>query len=284
MRDAVLTQPALQQYMGNLFQALIDAPPKHHSMIHLLVEARKAGGRTSILFTYGSPELPSEYSTLVPDEVANGAFQVISSLLQQDDRTPGFEVVMRKTAGTKWDTDFHRLDEPGPQWSTLPRYALRVCGYGFSLAPPRDTVFRWARNRNPPAIMAAARKGTNATFKRVQITLADSGPRMLLGEGVAKAEEVIQISEGPATNRWMIETPVFHVAWPEGLDLRYPMASKTRFDLLDEDNTLIFIQGPVLNGNLLDEMAADGQKESGRGKTPSDHRRIPRRTGLSIVR
>jgi hypothetical protein len=271
MRAAILDQPALQQSMGSLFEALIQAPPEHYSIIHLLVEARTVNGSTSVLFTLGSPEAPSEYSTLVPDTISNAAFHVLSVLLQQDDRVPGFEVVLRKTGTAKWDTDFHRLDEPGPQWSTLPRFPLRVRGYGFSLAPPQDAVFRWARNRNPLAIIAAARRGTSPAFKRVQITFADAGPRMLLGEGVANAEEVIQVSEGPVGNQFVIETPAFHAVWPEGLDLRSPLASRTRFDLLGPDDALIFIQGPVPNRNILDEMAADGQTEIGRGKTPSGH-------------
>jgi hypothetical protein len=94
---------------------------------------------------------------------------------------------------------------------------------------------------------------------------------MLLGEGVAKTEEVIQVSEGPGLNQWMIDTPAFHALWPEGLDLRSPLASKTRFDLLGPDDAIVFVQGPLPNRNLLDEMADDGQKEIGRGKTPSGH-------------
>ena len=80
MRAAIFDQPALQQCMGTLFEALIEEPPEHQSMIHLLVEARKTNGSTSILFTLGSPELPGEYSTLVPDAIANGAFHVINVL------------------------------------------------------------------------------------------------------------------------------------------------------------------------------------------------------------
>jgi hypothetical protein len=271
MQDALLEQPVLQQAMGSLIEALIQAAPEHYSMIHLLVEARKVNGKTSILFTHGSPVLLNEYSTLVPESIANASFRVIDLLLRQDDSVPGFEVVLRKTAATKWDADVHRLDEPDGQRPRFPRYPLRVYGYGFSLAPPPDIVFRWARNLNPPAIMAAARKSSNAPFGQVQITFADSGPRVLLKDGVAKAEEVIQLSEGPKTSQWVIETPAFHTNWPDGFDLRYPLASKTRFDLLGEDDTLIFVQDPVPNDKVLDGMAADGQRETGRGKTPSGH-------------
>jgi len=94
---------------------------------------------------------------------------------------------------------------------------------------------------------------------------------MLLGEGVAKAEEVIQVAEGPGANQWVIETPAFHAVWPEELDLRYPLASRTHFDLLGPDDSIIFVQGPVPNRNILDEMAVEGQTEIGRGKTPSGH-------------
>jgi hypothetical protein len=271
LRDALFSQPDLQQRMGGLVEALIQVAPEHYAMIHLLVEARKVNGKTSILFTHGTPVLLNEYSTLVPDGVANAAFQVIDFLLRQDANVPGFEIVLRKTGATKWDADCYRLDEPAEQRPDLPRYPLRVCGYGFSLAPPPDTVFRWGRNLNPPAIMAAARKSSNGPFQQVQITFADDGPRVLLRDGVAKAEEVIQLSEGPQTSRWMVETPAFRAIWPDGFDLRYPLASKTRFDLLGADDTLIFAQGPVPNENILEGMAAEGQVETGRGKTPAGH-------------
>jgi hypothetical protein len=246
MRAAIFEQPALQQCMGGLFQALIDAPPEHYSMIHLRVEARKANGSTSILFTFGSPELPGGYSTLVPDPIANAAFHVINVLLQEDGRVPGFEVILRKNGATKWDTDFHRLDEPGPQWSTLPRYPLRVCGYGFSLAPPVDTIYRWARNRNPPAIVAAARKGANTPFKRVQIAFTDSGIRTLLADGAATAEEVIQVSEGPGANQWVIETPAFHALWPEGPRLAFPTSFRNAFRSLGHGRRDRFCPRPAV--------------------------------------
>jgi len=271
MRAAIFEQPALQQYMGSLFQALLEAPPQHQSAIHLVVEARTVSRQTSVLFTFGSPELPGQYSTLVPDAIASAAFQVLATLLREDERAPGFEVLLHKTGATQWATEFHRLDEPGPQWADLPRLAIRVCGYGFSLAPPRDVVFRWARNLSPPAIIAAAKTGADHSFQRVQITFTEAGPRMLPGEGVTQAHEVIEVAEGPGTDAWMIETPAFHAVWPAGLDLRSPLASNTRFDLLWPDNSIVFVQGPAPKGTILDEMMAEGQTALGRGRTPSGH-------------
>jgi hypothetical protein len=62
------------------------------------------------------------------------------------------------------------------------------------------------------------------------------------------------------------------MAWPNGLDLRPPLASKTRFDLVALDNTLIFVQGPVPEEpGILDTMPVQGQKVVGRGKTTAGH-------------
>jgi hypothetical protein len=273
MESAILSQPALQQSMGALVEALLHAAPEHYAMLHLVAEVRKANGKTSILFTHGSPVLLNEYSTLVPDSIANAAFAVLDPLMRQDDSFPGFEIVLRKTAAGKWNVEFHGLDERGPQWSSLPRYPLRVCGYGLSLAPVPDTIFRWQCNTNPPGIIASVRQGdSKAPVKRVQVILSDAGHKLTLGEGVTKAEEVIRVSEGPDTSRWVIETPIFRAAWPNGLDFRFPLASKTRFDLVTPDDTLIFVQGPIPNEpQLLETMAAEGQTEIARGKTSAGH-------------
>lgn len=273
MESAILSQPPLQQAMGNLVQALLQAAPVHYAMIHIVVDVRQVEGRTSILFTHGSPVLLSEYTTLVPDSIAHAAFGLLDPLMRQDGGFPGFEVVLRKTADSKWNVQFHRLDEHGPNWVNLPRYPLRVCGYGLSLAPAPDKVFRWMQNINPPGVIAAVTPAdSQATQKQVQVILSDAGNRLSLGQGVAKAEEVIQVAEGPDTRKWIIETPIFRTAWPNGLDLRFPLASKTRFDLVGPDNTLIFVQGPArFQPQLLDTMAAEGQAKAGRGKTSSGH-------------
>ena len=246
MEDEVRGQPALQKAMGNLIEALIGAAPSYYAMLHLLVEARRTNGKTYILFTHGSPVLLNEYSTLVPDTIAHTAFAVADWCLRQDERFSGFEIVLRKKGADKWNVEFCRLDERHPEWPQYPRYPIRVCGYGLSLAPVPNTVFRWAQNANPFGIVASARPSdSEAPPKQVQILLSDSDHQVALGQGVVKAEDVVQISEGPVNNHWTIETPIFHAVWPVGLDLRYPLASKTRFDLVGRDDSLIFVQGPV---------------------------------------
>jgi hypothetical protein len=66
-------------------------------MIHLVVEARKSNGKTSILFTHGSPVVLGESSTMVADGISDAAFRVMDWLLRQEDGIPGFEVELRKT-------------------------------------------------------------------------------------------------------------------------------------------------------------------------------------------
>jgi hypothetical protein len=274
MQSAIIGNATRMQAMGELMDALTAAAPEHYAMLHLRAEVRKAEGRTSILFTHGTPVLLGEYSTLVPESIANAAFAVIDPLLREDDSFPGFEVVLRKTAAKQWNLDFHRLDEAGPQWSDLPRYPFRICGYGFSLAPAPNTIFRWKRTASPPGIIASTAEeiDSKSPAKAVQVMFTDAGPKLVLGQGVAKAEEVIQVSEGPDSKRWTIETPIYHSVWPDGFEFRYPLDKKTRFDLVGPDSAFIFVQGPVaIETQLLDTMAEPGQTVIGRGKTSAGH-------------
>jgi len=270
-QDALLGQPALQQSMGPLVEALVAAAPEHCTAIHLCVEARTVDGKTSILFTLGDPAAPQEYTTLVSDAISDGAFRVCNLMLHEEAGMPGFEVVLNRVGETDWDLNIRRLDEPGPPWSSLPRCPIRVCGYGLSLAPLPGTVFRWAVHANPPTVIAACRAQDAEPFRRVQLTPSPRAPRVLLGEGVTASEEVIEISEGPAAARWTIETPAFHALWPAGLDLRYPLASKTRFDLVGADNTLVFVQEPGPGIRSLDDLAGEGQTMADRGRTAGGH-------------
>jgi hypothetical protein len=196
-------------------------------------------------------------------------------MLRLDAAFPGFEILLRKTSPENWNVKFHRLDQPGVEFSDLPRCPLRLCGYGLSLVPLVSTTFRWMRNTNPPGIIAAARAGDlQGPVKQVQLILGDTGSQLALGQGVAKAEEVVEVAEGPDARRWIIETPLFCAVWPNGLDLRSPLASKTHFDLVgaQPDGTLVFVQGPSRNDEcVLDTMAAEGQKEVARGKTCAGH-------------
>jgi hypothetical protein len=267
-----LTDPALQPHMTRLVEALIQSAPEHDSAIHLLVEVRKVNGKTFILYTHGSPASPGSYTTLVPQDISNAATPLIHYLLRHEGEVPGYEVVLRKSAGAAWSTDFRRLDEePGPQWADLPRYPLRVFGKGLSLAPRPDTIFRWSHSKNPPSIIAIARKNSDEPFRQVQVTLTNPTPGIILGKGVTSAEQVIEISAGPSTKLWKIETAAFQAIWPEGFDLRCPLTPNSLLDLVNGENSLIFVQGPVSIENPLENLAAEGQTETARGETPGGH-------------
>jgi len=271
LAGALLREPELQKRMGGLVEALIQSAAGKSTVIHLVVEARNIDGNVSILFTLGSPARPDEYSTLVSDRVSDAAFGVMDFLLQQDEHYPGFEAVLRNKDLPSWDSDFHGLDEPGPQWENLPRCPIRICGHGLSVAPRPGSIFRWSIHPDPPGIVAASGKSAEGPFRQAQVILGDAGPRVALGYGVGRAEEVLEVSEGPVTSRWTIETPMLRLIWPEGLQLRSPLASKTSFDLVGTDDAMVFVQGPVTGDRLLEGMAAQGQTEIGRGKTPAGH-------------
>jgi hypothetical protein len=137
--------------------------------------------------------------------------------------------------------------------------------------PLVGTTFRWVRNANPPGVIAAARgSDLQGPVKQVQVILDDAGSKLALGQGVTKTAEVLEVGEGSDARQWIIETPLFCAVWPSGLDLRSPLASKTRFDLVgpQEDGTLVFVQSPSrADDRVLDSMAAEGQREVARGKT-----------------
>jgi hypothetical protein len=276
MEETILANPQLlMQPMNGLVQTLTRAVPRHYSLLHLIADVRTEEGRTSILFTHGSPLEPNEYTTLVPDNIAHASFAVIDPMLRLDAAFSGFEILLRKTSPENWNVKFHRLDQASMDFSDLPRCPLRLCGYGLSLVPRMNTTFRWMRNSNPPGIIAAAR-GSDAQgpFNQVQVILGDTSSQLALGQGVAKAEEVVEVAEGPDRRQWIIETPLFCTSWPNGLDLRSPLASKTTFDLVgpQPDGTLVFVQGPSRDDErVLDTMLAAGQKEVARGKTSAGH-------------
>jgi len=150
MDSAILANPELlMQPMNTLVQTLVQAAPRHYSLLHLIADVRTENGRVSILFTHGSPLEPAEYTTLVPDDVAHASFAVIDPMLRLDVAFPGFEILLRKTAPENWNVKFHRMDQPGPEFLDLPRCPLRLCGYGLSLVPLAGVTFRWMRNVKP---------------------------------------------------------------------------------------------------------------------------------------
>ena len=276
MDEAILANPQLlMQPMNALVQTLTQLAPRHPSLLHLIADVRTENGRTSILFTHGSPVEPNEYTSLVNDNIAHASFAVIDPMLRLDALFPGFEILLRKITPENWNVKFHRLDQPGAEFSDLPRFPVRLCGYGLSLVPPMKMTFRCMHKTNPPGAIVAAR-GSDAQkpAKQVQIILGETGSQLVLGQGVNKAEEAVEVAEGPDAQQWIIETPLFYAAWPKGLDLRSPLASKTRFDLVgpQPDGALVFVQDPGhCDERVLDTMAAEGQKEGARGETCAGH-------------
>jgi hypothetical protein len=144
--DTILANPQLlMKPMNGLVETLAQSAPRQHSLLHLIADVRTENGRTSILFTHGSPLEPDDYTTLVPDNIAHASFAVIDPLLRLDADFPGFEILLRKTSPKNWNVKFRRLDQAGVEFLELPRCPLRLCGYGLSLVPLMGTTFRWTQ-------------------------------------------------------------------------------------------------------------------------------------------
>lgn len=275
-QSQIMKDEQLQQLLGNLFATLIDTSKEEYDILHLIIETREAQGKLAVLFTWGCPRYTEDYSTLVAEKVAEAAFAVVQYfLMQEGSYFPGLELLLSKQGPDKWASDFHLLDEPDQQWSRMPRFPVRVCGYGLSLAAHPTSFYRWTRTEDPFRIVAAARPGTAPATdpgKRVQIDFKNNNVELRLGDGVKDASEIIEICEGPISQTWVIETPIFCALWPNGLDLRCPAASRTAFDLVDQLNSLVFVQGPFPSNKLsIDDMGSEGQTETARGLTAGEH-------------
>jgi hypothetical protein len=123
--------------------------------------------------------------------------------------------------------------------------------------------------------VATARPGDISlnVVKKLQIDYSENKFEVRLAEGVAGIEQVLEACEGPFYLGWTIETPAFWVSWPALLDLRSPLASQTRFEFVDDFDSLVFIQGPFKVDDIsLGELAGEGQTEIGRGNSPAGHK------------
>lgn len=262
--------------VGTLFATLIESAPQKYGAIHLLAEARNVGGKISVLFTHGYPiasERAEEYTIQVADQISTAAFVVMQAFLQQyGEQFPGFEVLLERT--NKWNARFRILGQGTSNWPSLPRCPLKVIGHGFCLAPAPNAIFRWSRSEDSKGILASTRRDLQptSTVKRAQLSWVTGEPQLKM-EGASNAGEVLQFSEGPLAESWTIETPVFFLDWPAHFDLRSPLASRTRFDLLDDRDSLIFVQGPLAASAVsLEALGAEDQTEVERGQTRAGHR------------
>lgn len=266
----------LRKALETLCLALIKTAAPHRDTLHLRVDMRQADGKMAVLFTSGSPEQRLIYTTLVPDSVADAAYGVVEYFLVQYTNTfTGFELLLSRGENQKWTPTYHLLMEPGSQWQNLPQIALRVCGHGFSLTPNQAAIFRWRCDESASLLVATARPGDISlnVVKKLQIDYSENKFEVRLAEGVAGIEQVLEACEGPFYPGWTIETPAFWVSWPALLDLRSPLASQTRFEFVDDFDSLVFIQGPFKVDEIsLDDLAGEGQSEVGRGNSPAGHK------------
>ena len=255
--------------MRELMSPLVDALQGYGQGedVHLILEARRSRGGLAGLFTLGKPAIRHCYTTLVEDSVAEPAFRLLMNFLEERGESySGFEILLEKLDDGRWSVSFRHLDEPedGP---SLPRYPVRICGHGFSLAPPAGQVFRWVQTTDPLGILASLRNDQGGA-DRVKLEFGAGDP-VIQSNGNFDWQKVVQMCEGPHLDEWWVEVRGFRFAWPLGVDARYPVSTGKQVELLGRDDSMIFMQGPLRQGVVdMNDMGAPDQREVGRGKTP----------------
>jgi hypothetical protein len=156
----------------------------------------------------------------------------------------------------------------------MPRCPLKVIGNSFCLAPAPNAIFRWSQFEDSKGILASCRRDLQpgSQVKSARLSWVKGEPQLTM-QGTSDMAEILQLSEGPPVDNWTVETPAFFTEWPAHFDLRSPLASKTRFDLIDDSGSLIFVQGPLMSSAVsIDDLGANDQTEVERGQTRAGHR------------
>lgn len=85
--------------------------------------------------------------------------------------------------------------------------------------------------------------------RQARIDVASGKPILELAPGTEAVHEVADLLRGPEGDHWRIETSVFTIRWPTGFAL-WSSAQAPGFDLLGPDQTMIYLQGPILAARL----------------------------------
>jgi hypothetical protein len=133
----------------------------------------------------------------------------------------------------------------------------RLSGYGWTLLP--RAPFRFQRAANHPRAVIAIHQAPGGP-RRAMLSFDDDAPVVQLDDGVERLDEVLELSAGPASDHWRIETSVYSIRWPDMFAVQ-STAEPPGFDLVGPNEAMVFLQGPFDPRNLppLTEMASPGQ-------------------------
>src|SRR5262249_24542804 len=146
-----------------------------------------------------------------------------------------------------------------------------VTGYGIKVVPV--AAVHWVQTPNgiiASRFIKAKSDGRTIATHKAKFVVQEGQLRVEL-EPPTTSESLLFVDkqDGPADKQWRIETPQFCFVWPPTFAIRFPAASKTMFDLVQPDNSLIYIQGPLAKDHFdINDVAVQGQTVVQQGSEP----------------
>ena len=269
-----LMDPALFEIFSELAAALVNYTPEHFKHIDCVIELGAVQGTEQLLFHINCPQFPDDYTDVVNERVSDAANELLYYWEEKEEAFPGFTITVIEQPGGKWQNHFARLDAQKDFVSPIPRpldRSMRLVGYGLRITPIGP--FHWYQMVEPQGINASryikTQDGRTLRTHQALLLVKNGTIETQLQGDTNKESLVFKKESGPQSQQWLIETPRFQCTWPSDFALRYPAASGTMFDLVQPDNSLIYVQGPHANDKVdINDVADATQTVVARGISP----------------
>jgi len=141
----------------------------------------------------------------------------------------------------------------------------RITGFGLIVVPVWPSRVDLVTT-DPAALRISAASGIDGQPRLAAVVRGGETAVADLGEGVESLAQLAEVTRGPDSREWRIETPVYSIGWPEGFAVEPPAdTGGSLFDLHGADGMLIWLQGPFDRRDLppVNELAAPGQQLTG---------------------
>ncbi len=266
-----IMDPELFEILQALTGAIIGYTPDGITASQCVMELGSVQGTQQLFIHTSSLSDPSVATFRPSDELAHAGESLLAYFLEKEGLFPGFRIVVEQQTDDTWRNVITRLDQLDDFESPIPRplerYHVRISGYGATFMPAAP--FQWYQF-SEPAGLNAMHLGTDEDGLRSKHQLLIPIRDGIADAQVGDAEHIYKSTKGPSTQAWQIETPLFTCVWP-AMCVRVPAASETYFDLVETDNSLIYVQGPFSAEEFsLDDAAAPDQEKTSSGTVPCD--------------
>ena len=144
----------------------------------------------------------------------------------------------------------------------------RISGYHLTIVPLAPFEYRQSADDDHLLVLSHT---TSSTTKQATLRADNDGYRVKLAPCTTSFDEVADLTPSAQAGAWVIETSLFAVSWPRDFAFVSPpdAGSPSMFDLIGQDNALIYVQGPFQKTRLpaLTDMGAPGQAITATGTT-----------------